>query len=99
MTQKMPFIHPGEMLKTELVDEAGLNITEIARLLQVSRQAVSGIMNQRTDISPEMAVRIAVVFGGTPDIWMRLQVQYDLSKAAQKIKTLKLIPYKPRRIA
>ena len=99
LTRKMPFIHPGELLKAELVDEAALSITRIANLLQVSRQAVSNIINKRADISPEMAVRIATVFGGTPDIWLRLQAKYDLQIAAQKIRTLKLTPYKPRKTA
>jgi addiction module HigA family antidote len=53
-------------------------------MLKVSRQAVSNIINEKADISPEMAVRIAIVFGGTPEIWLRLQAKYDLQIAAKK---------------
>ena len=47
-----------------------------------------------SDISPEMALRISTVFGGTPDIWLRLQAKYDLQIAAKKVKQMKLTPYK-----
>lgn len=89
----MPLIHPGEFLKAELIEANGLTITEVAALLKVSRQALSGIINKKADISPEMAMRIATVFGGTPDIWLRLQAKYDLEKAAKKISRFKLEPY------
>lgn len=46
-----------------------------------------------------MALRISTVFGGTPDIWLRLQAKYDLQIAAKKIKQMKLTPYKPERTA
>lgn len=89
----MPFIHPGKLLRSELVYEKKLTVTKIASLLKVSRQTVSAILNENAAISPEMALRIAKVFGGTPDIWLRLQVKYDLAHAAKKIKAYKLVPY------
>lgn len=89
----MPVIHPGEFFKTELIYENGLSISEVAEMLQVSRQAVSNIINEKADISPEMSLRIATVFGGTADIWLQLQSKYNLQRAAQKIKRLKLTPY------
>jgi addiction module HigA family antidote len=92
--RNMPLIHPGELLKRELIEENSLTITEAASILKVSRQALSNILNQKADISPEMALRIATVFGGTPDIWLRLQAKYDLDKAAKKISKFKLTPYK-----
>ena len=64
----MSIIHPGEILKSELIEANGLPVTEVAVMLKVSRQALSNIVNQKADISPEMALRIATVFGGTPDI-------------------------------
>jgi len=95
----MPVMHPGQLIKSELVEANELTISEIAEMLQVSRQAVSNIINERADISPEMALRIATVFGGTADIWLHLQSKYDLKIAAQKIKLLKLIPYQHSRTA
>ncbi len=96
--RKMPVIHPGELLKSELIGATGLTVTEVARMLKVSRQAVSNIINEKADISPEMALRIARVFGGTPDIWLRLQAKYDLEIAAKKISDFKLMPYQDTRV-
>lgn len=93
LTRRMSVTHPGEILKSELIEANGLTITEVAKRLKVSRQALSNILNEKADVSPEMALRIAAVFGGTPDIWLRLQVKYDLEKASEKIKKLKLTPY------
>lgn len=86
-------IHPGEYLREEVIAANNLSITEVAAMLKVSRQAVSNIINEKADISPEMALRIAKVFGGTPDIWLRLQAKYDLEIAATKISHFKLVPY------
>ena len=95
----MPVMHPGQLIKSELVEANELTISEIAEMLQVSRQAVSNIINERADISPEMALRIATVFGGTADIWLHLQSKYDLKIAEEKIKLLKLAPYQHIRTA
>jgi len=78
----MPVIHPGELIKSELIGANSLTISEVADMLQVSRQAVSNIVNEKADISPEMALRIATVFGGTADIWLNLQAKYDFQIAA-----------------
>lgn len=93
MIRKMKVIHPGTLLKTEVIEEKGLTTTEVARMLKVSRQAVSNIINEKASVSPEMALRISTVFGGTPDIWLRLQIKYDLQKAESKINKIKLRPY------
>ena len=86
-------MHPGQLIKAELIEATGLTVTQVAGMLKVSRQAVSNIINEKADISPEMALRIARVFGGTPDIWLRLQAKYDLEIAANKISHFKLVPY------
>lgn len=91
--RNIPVIHPGELLKAELIEATGLTVTQVAGMLKVSRQAVSNIINEKADVSPEMALRIATVFGGTPDIWLRLQAKYDLEIAANKISNFKLVPY------
>lgn len=95
--RNMHVIHPGELLKAELIEATGLTVTEVAGMLKVSRQAVSNVINEKADVSPEMALRIARVFGGTPDIWLRLQAKYDLEIAANKISHFKLMPYKHKR--
>ena len=93
LRRNMSIIHPGEILKSELIEANGLTVTEVASMLKVSRQALSNIINQKADISPEMALRISTVFGGTPEIWLRLQAKYDLQIAAKKISRFKLLPY------
>ena len=93
LKQGMRNIHPGEILREEVINAYSLNITGGARLLGITRQALSNILNEKADISPEMALRIATVFGGTPNIWLNLQVKYDLQKAEKKVKQFKLIPY------
>lgn len=93
LKRNMPVTHPGGLLKAELIDAAGLTVKEVAGMLKVSRQTVSNILNQRAVISPEMALRISKVFGGTPDIWLRLQAKFDLQKATKKINSFKLSPY------
>ena len=93
LKRNMPVAHPGELVKAELIKATGLTVSEVAGMLKVSRQTVSNIINERADISPEMALRISKVFGGTPDIWLRLQAKFDLQKAAEKISRYKLSLY------
>ena len=95
--RRMPVKHPGKLIKSELIEETGLTVTEIANLVQVSRQAVSNLMNEKADVSPEMALRISMVFGGSPDIWLRLQAKYDLEKATKRIGHFKFTPYQHTR--
>jgi addiction module HigA family antidote len=94
LKRNMTLVHPGELLKAELIEANRLTVTEVASMLKVSRQALSNIINQKADVSPEMALRIATVFGGTPELWLRLQAKYDLDIAAKKIGRFKLMPYK-----
>ena len=95
--RRMPVMHPGKLIKSELIEETGLTVTEIANLVQVLRQAVSNLMNEKADVSPEMALRISMAFGGSPDIWLRLQAKYDLEKATKRIGHFKLTPYQHTR--
>ena len=70
--------HPGEILKEMYMGPLGVTITQTADALGVSRKHVSGIVNGRVPVSPDMAARLASVFGTEPDIWINLQAQYDL---------------------
>ena len=80
----MRHIHPGEILREEVIVANALTITETAKLLGISRQSLNNIVNQKSDITPEMAFRIAKVFGGTADIWANLQTKYNLHLASEK---------------
>jgi len=76
--------HPGEILKELCLKPLGLTITEAAKALDVSRKTLSGILNGRTGISPEMAIRLAIAFDTTAEGWLNQQVQYDLWQAEQR---------------
>ena len=77
--------HPGEIRKEFCVEPRNINVTEAARALGVTRKTFSALLNGRSGISPEMALRLSKVFGRTPDGWLRLQLQYDLWKTRQSI--------------
>jgi addiction module HigA family antidote len=76
--------HPGEILKTMYMDPLDVNVTQVADALGVSRKHVSAIINGRAQISPDMAFRLAGVFGTDPEIWLNLQSQYDLWNVRRK---------------
>lgn len=99
LKRKMRPIHPGEILKEEVIKANDLKVTAAVKLLGVSRVNLSNILNQKSDISPEMAYRIAKVFGDTADIWANLQTKYNMQVAGEKMKNLKLTPYHPGRAA
>jgi addiction module HigA family antidote len=80
--------HPGEVLKELCLDPLGLSVTEAARSLGVSRKTLSGIVNGRAGISPEMAVRLSIAFGTSAESWLSQQVQYDLWHAEKNRKAL-----------
>jgi len=92
----MRFEHPGIMLREEVIFARGLTVTEAAKLLKVTRPALSKVLNGRAAISVEMSLRIAAVFSGTAEIWQRMQIGYDLQEAKPKIDKLKLKPYQPK---
>ncbi len=77
--------HPGEIIREVCVEPLGLTVTDTAKALRVTRNTLSGLLNGRAGISPEMALRLSRVFGRTPEGWMRLQLQFDLWKAEQSL--------------
>src|SRR5579859_4327509 len=85
--------HPGEILKEMYMDPPELSITQVAEALDVSRKHVSAIVNGHAPVTPEMAVRLAIVFETAPDIWINLQAQHDLWAVKQrpqpKLKSLR----------
>ena len=75
--------HPGEIIKEFCIEPLGLTVTKAAESLGVTRKTFSMLLNGRSGVSPEMALRLSKVFGRTPEGWLRLQLQYDLWKAKQ----------------
>lgn len=93
MKRKMRNIHPGEILREEIIFTYGLTTGEAAKMLGVSRQTLHNIIHERSDISPDMAYRIAQVFGGTAELWASMQTKYNLHIAAERAKSFNLKPY------
>ena len=73
--------HPGEVLRELCLTPLGVTVTDAARALGVSRKTLSSILNGRSGISAEMAVRLSIAFGTTPESWLNQQGQYDLWQA------------------
>ena len=83
--------HPGTVVLEECIEPSGLNITEAAKALGVSRIALSELVNGRRGISPEMAVRLSKGFGGSAESWLIQQAQYELAQVnVERIKVKRL---------
>lgn len=78
--------HPGEMLKEDFMPDYDLSVTGLATALGVSRQSVNELLRERRAVSPEMALRLARLFGNSPEFWLNAQRAVDLWSAAQSIK-------------
>ncbi len=82
--------HPGEILREFCLRPLNLTVSRAAQGLGVSRKTMSQLLNGRAGISPEMAIRLAKAFGGSPESWMRQQMQYDLWHATQRARHIKV---------
>jgi addiction module HigA family antidote len=82
--------HPGEVLREFCIEPLGLSVTDVAAALGVSRKTLSAILNGRSGISPEMAIRLSMAFDTSPESWLNQQMHFDLWLAKQKTKTLKI---------
>lgn len=83
MKRKMKLSHPGEILKMEIVEGRNLTIGKAAELLDLTRPTLSNILNGKAGVTPNVAIIIEAVFGGSPKLWVRLQTSYDLAEADQ----------------
>jgi len=82
--------HPGDFIRTEIIEPAGLSVTAAALALQVSRPALSSLLNGRADLSGDMALRIEKAFGVKMDTLMRMQSSYDIAKTRKREKQIRL---------
>ena len=98
MTSKLPMrglppMHPGQLLREEVLPALGRPKTEIARLLGVSRQTLHDIVAEKQPVTPAMALRLGKLCGNGPDLWLNLQRRYDLRRAEQELgDRIKAIP-------
>ena len=89
MTMKKP-PHPGLSVRQDCIEPLDLSITEAADILGVTRQTLNNLVNGKSGISPEMAIRLDKAFGGGAETWLRLQMAYDLAEARQREGEIKV---------
>jgi addiction module HigA family antidote len=87
--------HPGELIRDNL-DDLGLSIAEAATGLGVTRQQLNNVVSGKSNISPEMALRFEKAFGGSADIWLRMQANFDLARLRNCDEDLGVTPLTPR---
>ena len=75
--------HPGLHVRHDCLEPLKLSVTDGAKVLGVSRQALNNLVNGKSGISPEMAVRLSKAFGGSPAVWLKMQLDYDLRQIAR----------------
>ena len=88
--------HPGKVVRVSCLEPLGLNVTEGATVLGVSRQALSNLVNCHARISADMAVRLAKAFGSTTETWIGLQAAYDVAQAQARESEIEVQRYEPQ---
>ena len=78
-------VHPGEILRDDVISGLGLSVTAVADHMRVTRQALHRVLAGTAAVSPEMALRIGKFCGNGPEVWLRMQGAYDLWHAKQKM--------------
>ena len=89
--------HPGEVLRDLYLEPVGLSVTEAAVALGVSRKSLSQLINGRSGISPQMALRLEKAFGSTAEHWLTIQQNYDLWHLRRRARPLRVRAIEPRR--
>ncbi len=82
-TMKTP-PHPGETVRYDCLEPLGLTVTEGAKALGVTRQTLNDLVNGKSGISPEMAIRLSKAFGSSPETWLKMQLDYDLAQVRRR---------------
>lgn len=81
----IPPMHPGELIREDLLPALGVSKTELARSLGISRQTLYDILNERQPVTAEMAIRFGKLFGNGPRFWVNMQRAFDLAIAEQNV--------------
>ncbi len=87
--------HPGDFIRTEIIEELGLNVTRAAEILGVRRATLSDLLNGNAALSPEMALRIEKAFGVGMDMLMQMQAWYDASQMRTRANEISVQRYEP----
>lgn len=88
---RLPPVHPGEILKEDILPSAGLSVTAAAKALGVSRQMLHDILSERKPLSAVMCLKLSRLLGSSPEVWMRLQAAYDLKRAEMDKKVMERV--------
>jgi addiction module HigA family antidote len=89
--------HPGGFVRTEIIEPIELSVTNAAKVLGITRAALSAFLNERSALSPDMALRIEKAFGVRMDTLMRMQNSYDIAEARRRENQIDVARYVPRR--
>lgn len=92
MPMKNP-VHPGRIVRHDCLEPLELTITAGAKVLGVSRQTLNNVVNEKTGISAEMAIRLSKAFGSTPETWLGMQTAFDLAQARKLEGRIKVKRY------
>lgn len=87
--------HPGDLIRTEIIEAIGLSVSEAAKVLKVRRATLSDLLNGKASLTPEMALRIEKAFGPDMDHLLRMQLAYDVAKTRQHAASLAIKRYVP----
>jgi|SRR5208283_1247066 len=98
MSMKNP-VHPGQIVRHDCLEPLGLSVTEGAKILRITRQALNNLVNGRAGVSPEMAIRLSKAFGSTAETWLQMQVAYDLAQARKREGEIRVDRYQPAELS
>jgi len=82
--------HPGDFIRTEIIEPSGLSVTAAAKALHVSRPALSTLLNSKAGLSGDMALRLEKAFGVKMDTLMRMQSSYDIAQTRKREKDIRV---------
>jgi addiction module HigA family antidote len=85
--------HPGSLIKTEVIEALGISVSKAAEILQVRRATLSDLLNGKSALTPDMALRIEKAFGPEMDHLLRMQLAYDVSRTRKRAKNLLIERY------
>ena len=86
--------HPGNLIKSEIIEALGLSISKAAGILKVRRATLSDLLNGKSALTPEMALRIEKAFGPDMDHLLRMQLAYDVAQMRRRARRIAIKPYK-----
>ncbi|HXJ39032.1 MAG TPA: HigA family addiction module antitoxin [Bryobacteraceae bacterium] len=87
-------VHPGRIVHFDCLEPLGLSVSDAAKVLGVTRQALNNVVNEKAGISAEMAIRLAKAFGSTPETWVRMQGAWPLAQALKGESEIRVKRYR-----